>query len=140
MPHREAETGWRAIVEDIDGEVAKSDHLGEAVDRSCDVIEAVAVAGAFGHVRLAKPGQIGRDDMEPVGELRNEIAEHMAGTWEAVQQQQRRRVLRPGLAKKDIEPVDIDLAVADLAHGDLSISNHLELRPEFRVRPAAIRR
>jgi hypothetical protein len=40
--------------------------------------------------------------MEPVGELRNEIAEHMAGTWEAVQQQQRRRVLRPGLAKKDI--------------------------------------
>src|SRR5215471_19957964 len=84
VPHREAETSRRAIVEDIDGEALKSDHFGEAVDSPCDVVEGVAELGPFRHVRLAEPGQIGRD----IGEPRNEIAEHVACSWKAVQQKE----------------------------------------------------
>ena len=88
VPHREAETSRRAIVEDIDGEAVKSDHFSEAANNPGDVIEGVAELGPFRHVRLAKPGQIGRNHMKPVGELRNEIAEHVACSWKAVQQKE----------------------------------------------------
>src|SRR5262249_19659152 len=109
MAQREAEPSRRAIIEDIDGEPAKSDHFSEAVNSPRDAVEAIAELGPFRHVRLAKPGQIGRHQMKSVGELRNEIAEHVACSWKAVQQQKGRCVLRPRLPKEDIEPVDIDL-------------------------------
>src|SRR5262249_17638390 len=72
VPHRKAETSRRAIVKDIDGEAVKSDHFSEAINSRRDVVEGVAELGPFRHVRLAKPGKVGRNHMKSVGELRNE--------------------------------------------------------------------
>src|SRR5215472_9782235 len=60
----------RFWLEDIDGEALKSDHFGEAVNSPRDVVEGVAELDPCRHVRLAKPGQIGRDHMKSVGEPR----------------------------------------------------------------------
>src|SRR5262249_57170898 len=90
---------------DIDGEAGKSDHFSEAVNNPRDVVEGVAELAPFRHVRLAKPGQIGRNHMKSVGELRNEIAEHVACGWKAVQQKQRRSVRATGLPVEDLNPV-----------------------------------
>src|SRR5262249_32178604 len=54
---------------------------------------------------------------KPVGELRDEIAEHVAGGGKAVQQEDRWRVLRPSLAIENSDAVDIHLPVHDRAHG-----------------------
>src|SRR6266567_6156675 len=116
VPHREAETSRGAIVEDIDGEAAKSDHFSEAVNSPRDVVEGVAELGPFRHVRLAKPGQIGRNHMKSVGELRNEIAEHVACSWKAVQQKECRSVRATGLPVEDFDAVDGYSPVSDLSH------------------------
>src|SRR5262245_62515919 len=116
MPQREAETSRGAIVEDIDGEAAKSDHLSEAVDSPRDVVEGVAELGPFRHVRLAKPGQIGRNHTKSVGELRDEIAEHMACSRKAVQQKECRTVRATGLPVEDFHAVDGCSPVSDLSH------------------------
>ena len=54
--------------------------------------------------------------MKPVRELRDEIAEHVAGSRKAMQQEDRWRVLRPGLAVENADAVDIHLLVHDRAH------------------------
>jgi hypothetical protein len=105
-----------AIVKHIDRETSKSNHFSEAVDNPRNVVEAVAELGPSRHVRLAKPGQVGRNNTKPVRELWNEIAEHMTGARKTVQQEEYRCVLRPRLAIEDVEPVDVDLPEADLAH------------------------
>src|SRR5262249_35106613 len=116
VPHRKAETSRRAIVEDIDGEAVEPDHFGEAVNDPRDVVEGVAELGPFRHVRLAKAGQIGRNHMKSVGELRNEIAEHVACSWKAVQQKERRSVRATGLSVEDFDAVDGYSPVSDLGH------------------------
>ena len=54
--------------------------------------------------------------MKPVRELRDEIAEHVAGGREAVQQEDRWRLLRPGLAVENADAANIQLLVRDQAH------------------------
>src|SRR6185295_1826766 len=71
------------------------------------------------HVGLPKRRQVGSDEAEPVRELRDEIAEHVASGGKAVQQQNRWRVLRPSLAVEDLDAVDIDLPERNRAHGKL---------------------
>src|SRR6266700_4336729 len=115
VPHREAETSRRAIVEDIDGEAVKSDHFSEAVNSPRDIVEGVVELGPFRHVRLAKPGQIGRNHMKSVGALRNEIAEHVACSWKAVQQKECRSVRATGLPVEDFDAVDGYSPVSDLS-------------------------
>src|SRR5262252_5600395 len=104
MPHCEAEAGRRAIVENIDGEATQSNHFSEAVDDPRNVVEGVAELCPLGHVRLAKPGQVGRSDTKLVRELWHEIAEHMPGTRKAVQQQEHWCVFRPCLTIEDVNP------------------------------------
>ena len=89
MLHREPEAGRRAVVEDIDGVAIEADDLGEAVDRLRDPVEGMAAAR---HVGVAEARQVGGDDVEAIGQKRDEVAEHVAGAREAVQQQQLRRV------------------------------------------------
>src|SRR5262249_8538044 len=89
---------------------------GETVDSLRDVVEGVAELGPFRHVRLAKPRQIGRNHMKPVGELRNEIAEHVACSWKAVQQKECGSVRATGLPVEDFDAVDGYSAVSDFSH------------------------
>jgi hypothetical protein len=116
MSDREAETSRRAIVEDIDCEALKSDHFSETVDSPRDIVEGVAELGPFRHVRLTKPGQIGRNHMKSVGELRDQIAEHVACSRKAVQQKECRSVRKTGLPVEDFDAVDGYAPVSDLSH------------------------
>ena len=116
MLYREPESGRRAIVEDIDRKAIEADHLGEAVDDAGDVVERVGEFVARRHVRLAEAGQIGRDDVEAIREQRDQITEHVAGARKAMQQQQLRRIRRPGLAIEDLEAVHIGGPVFDGSH------------------------
>ena len=111
MPNGEAEAHRRAIVEDVDRETSETDHLGEAIDDVCDILECVSEGAARRHVGLSKRRQIWSNEVKPVRELRDEIAEHMAGGRKAVQQEDRWRVLRPGLAVENADAVDIRLPV-----------------------------
>ena len=88
MPDGEPEPGRRAVVEHIDGVAVEADDLGEAVDRVRDPVERGAL---IRHIGVAEARQVGGDDMDAVGEQRDEVAEHVAGGREAMQQQQLRR-------------------------------------------------
>ena len=114
MLDREPEPGRRAVVEHVDGVAVEADDLGEAVDRLRDPLEAVAPAR---HVGVAEARQVGRDDMEAVGEQRDEVAEHVAGAREAVQQQQLRRARRARLAIEDLAAVHLGGSIVDGGHG-----------------------
>ena len=103
----EPKAGRRAVVEDIDGVAIEADDFGEAVDDVGDVVEGVGEVAARRHVRLAEARQIGRDDVEAVGQQRDEIAEHVARRREAVQQQQLRRIGGARLAIENLEAVHI---------------------------------
>ncbi len=115
MPNGETEPHRRAVVEDVDREARETDHLGEAIDDVCDILERVSESIARRHVGLAKRREVGSNEVKPVRELRDELAEHVAGSRKAVQQEDRWRFLRPGLAVENADAVDIHLLVRDHA-------------------------
>ena len=108
MLQRDAQPGRRAVVEDIDREAVEPDDLGEAVDHLGEIVEGVGELAARRQRGAAEARKVGRDDMEAVGEQRDQIAEHMARGGEAVQQQQLRRMGAARFAIEDVEAVDID--------------------------------
>jgi hypothetical protein len=57
--------------------------------------------------------------VKAIGEQRDEIAEHVPRAWEAVQQQQRRRIRTPCFAIEDFPSVDVGGAIGDGRHGIL---------------------
>src|SRR6516225_1517250 len=119
MPSCQSETRWRAIVEHIDRIAIEPDDFRQPLDDPCDIVECVSERAAIRHIGLSEPGKIWRDDVKPIREFRDEVAEHMAGARETVQQQDRRCVFRSRLAMEDFEPVDVDLPETDLQHWDL---------------------
>jgi hypothetical protein len=82
----EPEARRSAVVKDIDREAAEADNLCEALDHARDVVECVAEFFSRRHVELTEPGKVRRDDMESVGEQRDQVTEHMAGAREAVEE------------------------------------------------------
>ena len=116
MRQREAQPGRRTIVEDIEREAVEPDHLGEAADRSGEIVEAVGELVARRQRGAAEARKVGRDHVEPVREQRDEVAEHVARGGEAVQQQKRRRIRAAGFAIEDLEAVDSDGAVGRDRH------------------------
>src|SRR5882724_45558 len=117
MLHGDSEAGRRAIVEDVDREAIKADHFGKTVDNACDVVERVFERTPRRHVRLAETWQVGRDDVEAIGQERDEVPEHMACAWEAMKQQQRGRAGSSGVAIEDLKAVHGDSAIFDGSHG-----------------------
>jgi hypothetical protein len=95
----------------------EADHFREPFDDVGNILERVGKGAARRHVGLPKAWQVGSDEMKPARELRDEITEHVAGRWKAMQQQNRWRVLRSSLPIEDLDAVDIDLAEVDSAHG-----------------------
>ena len=60
---------------------------------------------------MAEAGVVRGDQVELVGQGRDQVAEHMRGGREAVQQQDRRGVLRTRLPVEDVQAVDVHGAV-----------------------------
>jgi hypothetical protein len=108
-----------AVVKDIDSKPFEADDFGKALDHARDVVERVAEFFSRRHVGLTEPRKVWRDNMKSVGEPRDQVSEHVAGTWEAVQQQQPRRIGWPRLAIENLETIDIGRAVFDGRHGTL---------------------
>ena len=121
MPHREPEARGRAVVEDVEREAVEADELAETFHHPGQVVERIGELIPGRHRRASEAGQVGRDDMQAVGQAGNEVAEHVARAGEAVEQQQRGRLGIPGFAVEDIEPVDGDRAIAN--------GNHLGFSP-----------
>ena len=120
MLRSQTEAGRRTVVEDIDGVAIKPDDFGEAVDRLRDPVEGVVeIVGlaATGHVGLAEARQVGSDDAEAIGQERDQIAEHVTRTGEAMEQQQLGSVGRACLAIEDVEAVYVGGAVLNGGHG-----------------------
>ncbi|BDV40062.1 hypothetical protein DSM21852_33150 [Methylocystis bryophila] len=69
-------------------------------------------------VGVAEPRQIGRDEMEAIGQKRDEVAKHMSRSRKPVEQQQLWAASRPRFTVKDTETVDVGGFVSDGGHGD----------------------
>ena len=121
------ESGRRTIIEDIDREAVEADDLGEPVDHARDVVERIVEFVPSRHVRLPEAGQVGRDDVEAVGQQRDQVPEHVARAGETVQQQQRERVGGSGFPVKELKPVDVDGSKSDGTHNVLLQSPHRSL-------------
>jgi hypothetical protein len=76
--------------------------------------------------------------VEVIGQKRDEVAEHMAGTRKAVQQQQLRCILRAGLTIEDLEAVDIDLPKIDSAHGGQAATVSRRAPCSFSAKPCSL--
>src|SRR5882724_253505 len=109
MSSSEAEAYRRTIVEHVAREARETDHLGEAINDVRDILEGVSEGTARRHVGLPKRRQIGSNEMKLVRELRDEIAEHVAGGRKAVQQKDRWGVFWPGLAVENADAIDNSL-------------------------------
>ena len=59
------------------------------------MVEGVGETVPRRHVGVAEARQIGGDEVKAVGEQRDQVAEHMAGGREAVEQQNRGRIGGP---------------------------------------------
>src|SRR5262249_33522488 len=116
MVNSEAKSGRRAVVKHIVREAVEADHFSEAFDRFRDLLERVAESATVWHVGLSKTGQVGSDEAKSVRELRDEIAEHVPSSRKAVQQKDRWRVLRAGLAVENADAVDIHFPICDQPH------------------------
>ena len=102
---RDAESGRRAVVENVDGEFFQAELLDEIAHDLGNILEGVGEAFVIRRVGEAEAGQIGRDDVEIIRELRNQIAEHVARRGKAVQEQDDGFLCMAGLAIENFEAV-----------------------------------
>jgi hypothetical protein len=116
MRQCDPEAGGRAVVEDVERVGLQFDDLREAADDLRQRVEGVGKGGARLDLGQAESRQVGGDEVEAVREQRNQVAEHVAGRGEAVQQQERRLRRVAGLPVENLEAVDVDGAVGGLSH------------------------
>src|SRR5262245_8813727 len=78
-------------------------HRGELLDDPGEVVEGVSELVPRRHRVVTEAGVVGSEHAVAVGQGRDQVAEHLRAGREAVQQQYRRRVFRPGLAVEDVQ-------------------------------------
>src|SRR5215469_17568739 len=85
MAEGEAEACRRAVIKDIYRKPIESDDLGKTINHAGNVVEGVTEFFSRWHVGLTKSRKVRRHDMKSVGKQRDQIAEHVTRTGEAVQ-------------------------------------------------------
>ena len=85
VPGGEPEPDRRTVVEHVQREAVEAEPFRQALDDVGELLEGVVEVTARGHVRLAEAGQVGSDEVEPVGEQRDQLAEHVARGQEPAQ-------------------------------------------------------
>ena len=111
VPDRQPVADRSAVVLDVERVLLQPDLLGELLHHVGQLVEGV-VELAYGRGRtVAEAGVVRGDQVELVGQGRDQVAEHMRGSREAVQQQDRRGVLRTRLPVEDVQAVDVHGAV-----------------------------
>jgi hypothetical protein len=128
VPGRDPEPDRRAVVEHVQGEAIETEHLGEAVDNVGDALERVAEVRSGGHVRFTEAGQVRGNDVKPVGEQRDQLAEHVARGRETMQEHQGRCVSRSGLPVEHRQTSYVCRAVSDITHKSSPLLAYLDRR------------
>ncbi len=88
-----------AVVLVVEPEGVEARLLEQALDDLRETVE--RVLEVLGHVGVTEPGIVGREDVEAVGERRDQVAELMRRGGEAAEQQQLRVRRISGLAVED---------------------------------------
>src|SRR5262249_20268427 len=83
-------------------------HRGELLDDPGEVVEGVSELVPRRHRVVTEAGVVGSEHAVAVGQGRDQVAEHLRAGREAVQEQYRRRVFRPGLAVEDVQVAGLD--------------------------------
>ena len=81
--------------------------LQEGLHHFGDLVEGVGILRRIRHVAVAEAGIVHRDDVELVGQRRNEVAVLMRRGREAVQQNELGVAGLAGFAVEDVEPLDL---------------------------------
>ena len=113
----EADADRPAVILQVEYVGGEAELVGEAFDHVGEPGEAVVELVDRWRAGIAEAGIVGRDHVILRGEIGDQVSEHVGGGGEAVQQQDRRRVRRAGLAIEDVEAVDRDRLVGDLIRG-----------------------
>ena len=113
---RQPKSDRATVVLHEQGVPAEAELLGEAPDDRGQVIEGVGEAGRVGRVAVAETRVVRRDEVEVVGQPRQQRLPHSRGGREAVQQQDGGPVGRARLAVEDRHPVDVGRLVGGAAH------------------------
>jgi hypothetical protein len=113
---RQPESDRAAVVLHEQGVAAQAELVGEAPDDLGQVIEGVGEAGRVGGVAVPETRVVRRDQVEGVGQPRQQRFPHPGRGREAVQQQDRGPVRRSRLAVEDRHPVDVGPLVHRVAH------------------------
>ena len=108
MFRREAETDRRAVVHQIEAIPFQAQFLGEGFDDIREVVEGVIELADGRHRAVAVAGIVRGNDMVPVRQRRDQVAEHVRRGGESVQQQEHGRIGRAGLPVEDVEAVHLD--------------------------------
>ena len=71
----------------------------------------IPIGPPMSRLAISHAGVVGRDDMKPIHQKRNEVVELVRRRGKTVQQEKRRRVLRAGLPVEDGKPVNLNRAI-----------------------------
>src|SRR5690606_22020297 len=107
MIHRQAPAHGCAEVEHVYRVTLQPHDGGERINHGSQPLKAVFKRCVRQDGGLAEPWQIGGKYAVAMGKLRYQIAEHVGGGSESVQQQHGRRVRWAGFTVKDTDPFDV---------------------------------
>jgi hypothetical protein len=108
MGQRQTEADRGTVIEDVDGEPPQAQHFREAADHLADVLEGVGESVAVGLLGHAEAGQVRGDDVKLAGQIRDQVAKHVAGAREAVQQQHDWSTRVASRTVEHLEAIDVD--------------------------------
>ena len=114
MLDRQAVADRGTVVLDVEGVLRQPELLGELVDHLRQVVEGVGELVARRHRAVAVARVVRRNDVVLVPQRGDQVAEHLRAGREAVEQQDRRGVLRAGFAVEDVEVADLHRLVTYL--------------------------
>src|SRR5882724_10511495 len=123
MLHGQPKARGRTIVEYVHCKLLETDLLCKPVDETRQVVERVLKAAACRHVGLPESGQIGREHVEPIRELRDQVPEHVTGARKSMQEQELWGSLEAGFPIEDLQAANLSAAIVDSRHGYLSPQN-----------------
>lgn len=109
--HREAKTGGRTVVENIESITLQVQGVGESEESFGERVEGVFVVTLGGNIRETEARQIRRDDVITVGEAGDQFAELKGRGGEAVQQKNDRRIFWSAFTVEDRYAIGGDAVV-----------------------------
>src|SRR5690606_18411745 len=135
---RQAQPYWRTIVEDVERVSVEQQGIGKSLDHIGKAVERVVKRPTWRRLGLSEAGQVWCDEPKAVSQQGNQVAEHMAGTREAVQQQDDRGVARPRFTVEDVDVTDSSKPIASFHRCRIKYLGHCFIL-QFKCRQRRLR-